>query len=692
MNRSIFVKSLLIILPLLLVGFVISGWVSYSISNKALLNAGKQELNQVADNVYYGLKMYFEGRVKAVEALGKVCIDQFIKQGDVIVDSQKTVQVGAYNLPLLTVGGKRIANDYTFVDNYAQQSGITLSIFQVFNNELIRISTTAKDPQGNRPVGITINSDSSIYQNTINGQSMQTFTELNDKRYIVYSSPFKDKNGKVVGTLLVGVIDVDDKTLFEQVKSIKIGETGYFFVMNKAGKCLVHPKDEAVNADFSKYDFVQYLIKNIDATGKDAYYQYKYEGVNKIVTWRYLKEFDWNIVATVPVNEFMKASKKQLISTLITNILVLLGISLSIMLIMKSITFDINRVKSQMSKLADGDLTQTVETNRIDEIGDLVRNTNAASLKLRNIMKSILDHSNSVAASAEELNASADETSRSIQIVANTIQEVSKGAQTGSTYVDLATKNVNKTTQAIDNVSHEISRVSEFSLHVNNQAIEGNNKAIQAVEKINSVKNTVIVTSTIVQALGEKSKQIGEIVGVITGIASQTNLLALNAAIEAARAGEAGRGFAVVADEVRKLAEDSSQAAENIRKLIKEISIEMDHALNAMAKSTDEVDLGSKVVSEAGESLITIVNEVDQISKRIEGIKTATEGISKSSEEIIASMKQISITTEESAAGSEEASSATEEQTAAVEEISSSATQLAKIADELKNMVNMFKV
>jgi methyl-accepting chemotaxis protein len=192
--------------------------------------------------------------------------------------------------------------------------------------------------------------------------------------------------------------------------------------------------------------------------------------------------------------------------------------------------------------------------------------------------------------------------------------------------------------------------------------------------------------------LGERSVQIGQIVDTISGIAGQTNLLALNAAIEAARAGEQGRGFAVVADEVRKLAEQSQDATKQIADLIQEIQGETDKAVVAMNQGTHEVKVGTEVVSVAGQAFGEITLLITQVSDQIQDISAAIQQVTSGSQLIVSSVQDIDGISKKVAEEAETVSAATEEQSASMEEIAASSQSLAKMARDLEAAVSKFTV
>lgn len=268
--------------------------------------------------------------------------------------------------------------------------------------------------------------------------------------------------------------------------------------------------------------------------------------------------------------------------------------------------------------------------------------------------------------------------------------EVSEGAQRQIVTVGQAITNVEKRTAAIDDVANKADMVAVVSQEATQRAQTGAGQIDKAVSQMDSIEKTVSQSAMVVAKLGERSKEIGQIVETIGGIAGQTNLLALNAAIEAARAGEQGRGFAVVADEVRKLAEQSQEAAKQISDLIGEIQADTTQAVSAMENGTREVTAGSSVVRESGRIFGEIRDMVANVGGQIQDITVATQGVKVGNREIIDLMHEIETVVKAGAAHAETVSAATEEQLASMEEIASAAQVLNGVAQELQSAVGRF--
>ena len=244
----------------------------------------------------------------------------------------------------------------------------------------------------------------------------------------------------------------------------------------------------------------------------------------------------------------------------------------------------------------------------------------------------------------------------------------------------------------IEQTAANSTEVTNHSLLASKKSAEGDLAVNKAVSQMSHIEETVNNSAHVVGKLGERSKEIGQIVDTISGIAGQTNLLALNAAIEAARAGEQGRGFAVVAEEVRKLAEQSQEAAKQIADLIAEIQRDTEEAVLTMTTGTEEVKIGTQVVTAAGQTFKEIAGLIQNVSGQVKEISASMQQLASGSEQIVTSVQLVNSHSKKSVDESQMVSAATEEQSASMEEISSASQSLAKLAEDLQTTVSQFKI
>ena len=329
-----------------------------------------------------------------------------------------------------------------------------------------------------------------------------------------------------------------------------------------------------------------------------------------------------------------------------------------------SISRPLNTVLDILSRVASGDLTARAEVDTRDEMGILSRQVNTTAEKMNEIIGHVTQSASQVTAAATQLHATAIQMSTGAE-------EVAQQAATVAT----ASEEMAATSAEI---AQNCTMAAESSRHANERAETGSSVVQETLVVMNRIADRVRSSSQAVGSLGARSDQIGEIVGTIEDIADQTNLLALNAAIEAARAGEQGRGFAVVADEVRALAERTTKATKEIAQMIKAIQGETKGAVSSMEEGVMEVEKGTTDASMSGEALQAILEQIGGVTMQVSQIATASEQQTATTCEISENIRQITDVVGHTARGAEESAQAAE--------------QLAKLAEDLQSLVGQFKL
>lgn len=358
----------------------------------------------------------------------------------------------------------------------------------------------------------------------------------------------------------------------------------------------------------------------------------------------------------------------------------------------KNIMGSIAELLKVFSIAAKGDLRERGVPQSEDELGRLIGEYNTLVEGTSGLIKQIQSTAEKVASASEELTSSAEQSAQVTQQIAMSITQVAEMSSKEVQAAGEATSAIENISAGIEEGSANVHIAADSTKKTVERAQEGREIIESAVAKMDHIEKTVNHSADVVGKLGERSKEIGQIVETISGIAGQTNLLALNAAIEAARAGEQGKGFAVVAEEVRKLAEQSQEAAKQIRELISGIQADTDEAVIAMNEGTLEVKGGAEAVQKAGTAFGEILEMVLEVSKKADEVADTMEEIANGSQRVVGSVKDIDASSKKASAEVETVSAATQQQSAAMQQMASSSRGLSDLAQALREASNKFKV
>lgn len=525
---------------------------------------------------------------------------------------------------------------------------------------------------------------------------------------IAWSEPFYDEVSKITMLTIakpiikdnkkVGVVTVDlaINQLEDYIKSIKVGEQGYAFIVTGDGYYLATTdaeKNLKVKISEDSVGKISQVGKTITDAKESMLVRNDAFGADSYVSVTPIGTTGLKLVLVLPTEEFHAGINKIMYANIMVFVMILIAISLLIIYLFNNrINMPLTKLIGSAKGLASGDLTTAVSVERDDEIGELAEDFKIMSNNFKKIITDVNRMAQQVASSGQELCSGSEQSAVGTQEIAQSIVKVAEAVAEQSTLIDKAAESVAVISNSINTASDSAEKTLE---NVESSAVSAKNgytsvkSAIGQMENIDAKINEAAET---VLKLGTQSKQIGEIVSTISDIAGQTNLLALNAAIEAARAGEQGRGFAVVADEVRKLAEQSQVAAKHIADLIREIQTQTTKAVEFMETGTQEVKLGSQLVGDAGKTFSEIVTKVDKVTLDVKLVVAEIKKIVQERDSMVKLIDNLEVIGTKTSDQSQNVSATVEEQAATLEQLAAVSRSLSEMSQELHKVVNSFKV
>ncbi len=474
------------------------------------------------------------------------------------------------------------------------------------------------------------------------------FSEIDNSLVLMYAVPVIDFD-EIKGALLARQ---DASILRDMADRLGFGEGGWGYIFHRNGTIFAHPNQEYVLEQVNIFDETGELAnlgKAVRELGDNTgVISFALDNVAHISALAPIPSTDWIVgIGALEDDVLVNVNQLRTFLVLISAGFILLGVIVAF-LIARNIANPLQEVQAVLGAVADGDLTKTTTVRSNDEIGKLAEALNTTVANLKEVIGRVSNVTSELAGTSQQMAAASEEVSASIEEVAST---------------------TNRFSSSLDVMSANARKMGATAQDISNQALQGEGAIADIVKQMNGLRDNTQDMSSEVSNLGTLSDEIGNIVEVISAIADQTNLLALNAAIEAARAGEHGRGFAVVADEVRKLAEQSAKAATEITVLISQIQGGISSTVNRMEGSAEQTVQALGSVQKSGQLLRGILGAVDGI---VDQVQEMSAGI------------------EDANGGGREIASATEEQAASIQQVAHSAQDLTNMGLELQELVQHF--
>jgi methyl-accepting chemotaxis protein len=573
------------------------------------------------------------------------------------VHPDQPVTVAGVQTPGLHLGNEVLNNNFKEVDEFKQMTAGVATVFVRSGEDFIRVSTNVSKQDGTRAIGTVLDHANPAYAKLMAGQSYVGRSLLFERYYMSQYTPVRDAGGKIIAVLYVGFDYTDAQNAqFANLKRFRIGKTGSLALLDEQNKWLVPI------AGVENLDQAAPTINNLVKTpGKGEFWSDKGEDFYSIAVP--FEGGPWSVVASMPKAEIRAVTWSVGTQLAIGSLLAMLLAVGSVVWLLRSKLAPLGDLVRQAEALGAGDLSVRLNVSSHDEIGQLSRAFNQMSQAL----STMVEH---IRRASEEVNSRA-------QALSGLSGGAYEGMEQQSGEITSMAGAVEEFSATSLNIADNMGATQRLAQENAQQTQIGRSSMEEASSSLEQIAGALNSTATVINTLGQRSQEIGGIVGVITSIAEQTNLLALNAAIEAARAGEQGRGFAVVADEVRSLASRTRQATDEISSMIHSIQQETGNAISTMEQGNVLMQEGLSRNANVASALARIDEQSRSAGQQFAAITTATQEQSSTATLLSSNLQSIAM--------------ANSEQREVVSNLAITAKELEKLAADLRSEVDRFR-
>ncbi|WP_417348042.1 methyl-accepting chemotaxis protein [Ferrimonas sp.] len=634
-NKSIGFQLCSIITVLIVIAFSLTGYLVYRESYQTLLDKALSEHQSKVQALSATLKQSFDGYLKEAKVLETAFQNQYL---DGLQPAASRIELKGRSLRDLSVYGEPVS-DNRLVDAFTRDTGAVATVFVKEGNDYVRLSTSLTNLNGDRVVGTELTQTSAAYQALSRGTSYYNKVTLFGKQYLTYYAPIEGNNGTQIGASFVGLpVDQASQDLFDNLATIQWGDTGYSIVFDdseaKRGMYIHHPLKENLTKNIIELATEEKPFQKLfEGDTGVVRYPHIYNGITgeKYLVFAKVPGWNWVLSGGTFLDEVTKETGSLLTTIVLVASLAGLFTIVVVTWVLQRILRPLGQASDCMAALGEGRVSIDIPQVNGDSRNEITRLTFAMGQMAKQLNQLV-----------GEIKTTSNDSNAAARLVAEHAQSNLGQSEQQQQQVDQMATAIEEMASSANAVAEQVEAVAHSVQTANQDSNAGSVLVTDMEQDINGLSDQLNDSTDAIRQVHEESRNIESVTTMIDTIAEQTNLLALNAAIEAARAGEQGRGFAVVADEVRQLAHRTQSSVQEVVSIISQLQQRIESAVSMMnASQNTSVSVKEKALA-AGGALHNITGQINAIADMAQSMAATSEQQAQVSQEIAANATSVS--------------------------------------------------